>query len=719
MRGMRSVLTVLVSVFVASVAHGQPPVGSEFFVDFDAPVDGDGSAASPWNHMVGRGRFIAEVDSVTVWMSGFGDPSERSPNLRISPREGGAAELRVMSRHLVDPTAEPAELSQSFRLSEWPVVSLGNGVFQYELPMPDDAEPHAMIRGWDLYRFGIQPIPRDGLPNGVAMRPDLVESYRLDEPRLVVREAPSVSGLFVSPAPMWSRGATNSFVVIRTASGSPAGVGFEPEWQLAVHRDEESALLTMNDFGGNDADRAEVAGITFSMLFEKPGGTRSRTIQFNPAKSAVVRDCLFAHCTAEDNIAAVNGGGDGTLIEIARNQYLGTGVDGGPVVASTQSTTIYDRMRVHDLVVHAGMRMLYTDGEPAGLEAGRPAGLFGTFHSRKVAEGESFRNVAVHYSDVHRPFQFSTAIPDGADVREPSTLPVQVWDVYLTNGREMWDFAMNGVSLARSYLHFFNALGLSRVHGTSSWESNVIEMQNAGSNALGILRNRDVAFRNNLFRVDGHPEAGMFGIEEEASGQIFLADNVFALGPISNDFLFSVTGLSRSPNVPLLPGAVAGWSDDADLGPFAIDDRAMSGPTTLTTPELGGAAESREQFNTIYGGSVSFETLGVESLPLGQGPVSASASLDVSMSSEWVTGPIGIDGRAFSGNIGPFQDGAPALVAGLVASPFDRTDAFDLAVFGNAFLMGDLGADAHPPYGGDGRIERIDHDEFLKRFGEE
>jgi hypothetical protein len=261
-----------------------------------------------------------------------------------------------------------------------------------------------------------RPIPATGLDPGLAFDPAYADSFRVAElPRVALRDRGTPNDL-ASFSDGWA--VKGNSVYFKTPTGDAPGTGSEPGYRVVVGNPSYLAFLSFNDFGPNRVPFVEVAGLAVSLQVGKFG---MRTLQVNPADSATIRDMLFVACNDNDNVACVNGGGAGDEIRILRNQHLGVGEDGGPIVVSTQAVNDpYDLLVIEDQVTHVGYRLLTIDGNDAGLWRA-PRFAIGSFHGGKVLSARVERCIGLSYNNTATAMFQLPAGPDqiaGLDPRD-------------------------------------------------------------------------------------------------------------------------------------------------------------------------------------------------------------------------------------------------------------------------------------------------------------
>jgi hypothetical protein len=667
----------------------------ERFVDFDAEIDGDGSLIAPWNTLVGKP--IEGAPEVTLWLQGEANPSQIPRE--IAATAPGVESLRVLSRHLVDSTAERAHLSRSYRVEDLPMIPQGNGVFRVDMPLTGDT-PVTVLRGWVLP--DARPIPATGLDPGLAFDPAYADSFRVAELlRVALRDRGTPNDL-ASFSDGWA--VKGNSVYFKTPTGDAPGTGSEPGYRVVVGNPSYLAFLSFNDFGPNRVPFVEVAGLAVSLQVGKFG---MRTLQVNPADSATIRDMLFVACNDNDNVACVNGGGAGDEIRILRNQHLGVGEDGGPIVVSTQAVNDpYDLLVIEDQVTHVGYRLLTIDGNDAGLWRA-PRFAIGSFHGGKVLSARVERCIGLSYNNTAiAMFQLPAGLDQiaGLDPRDGDALPVQVRDVWVEGVREMREFNVRGVNVERAYVgpSSYRIVSLFEELPMSRWESCLFEV-NARYNALGNVDEYETAFINCIVRVTGDDRAALFGVGNNATGRVFVSDIVAERVGGSAGLRFANIGAGFI-DPAFKPGSIVGWDGTPDLGAVLFGQGTLeTDPEGLRTPELGGAAADLDAFRAIHGQGVRIAPTGAESLPSGATPsevAAAYAGEALRPMSDSSVGPMGLNGAGFSGRLGAFQGGHPdACATPDRAAPFGQLTFADLAVFLTLFSSDDPSVDAAEPAG--------------------
>ncbi|MEM1184124.1 MAG: GC-type dockerin domain-anchored protein [Planctomycetota bacterium] len=681
---------------------------NELFVDFDAPTDGDGTEASPWNTLIGK--RIAGGDDVTLWLEGEANHVLDLPHPIVGGAGSGVDTLRIKSRHLVDETAAPAHVTRGLRVSKLEVAELGEGIYFVQYPVQTGVIL-GVTRGFEVPSH--TPIPPEGLREGLAFDLEYVETFRVrGSTNVALRRAASLEDL---------EGMTSGYVpftgslYVKTPTGDAPGTGTEPEYRVITQPDENE-LMQINSFGPDTFEMVEVAGLTFSLNVK---GSRQRTLAINPAFNVVVRDNLFVACNDDDNIALVNGGGPGQTLISQRNQHIGVGRDGGPFVASNQpsSTERYEYAVVEDQVVHSGWRLNHLDGSDADL-AWSPLFNVAAFHGRKVVRADVRRCIALSYNlDEAMPWQLpadASQIPE--DPFDADAYPYQVADIYVESARRLLAANSLGVHATRVYLGptldeqsaYFNELPAA-LFSSCVFDVNVLH------HALGATHVYDTAFVNCTIRARGHSAMSIIGVGFN-SGRVFLRENTFErIGGQGMRFASAMLGY----------GAPAARSD-AILGPGGTTDLGIQwfGEGTLEVDPLGTQSPvaplggvSLDEFKATYGQGLRFGPTGAEKLPL-WAPVSDVASAyqgDLAGPlSEFVDGPAGVNLNAFSGRIGAFQTGHPdACSMADIAFPYGVLDLSDVDAFIASFLSGGADADLAAPAG---IIDLTDVDRFIATF---
>ncbi len=669
----------------------------ERFVDFEAPVDGEGTIESPWNTLVDKP--IEGSQEVILWLQGEANPLQIP--IAIKATGPGVETLRILSRHLVDSSVPRAHLTRGFSVDELGYEPIGGGIYRTTLP-PMGWTPVAVLRGWAVPAH--RPIPPEGLISDLAFNRSYVESFRImEEPRVALRPAGSLAELQAVDEGWVVNGAD---VYLKTPSGDAPGSGQEPAYRVAVSlASEQRAFITVNDFDPYPIQEVEVAGLTVSLMLRY--GSK-RTLEFYPGAAVLIRDMLFVACNDDDNIAVVNGGGPGDIVRAFRNQHIGIGTDGGPLVVSTQGNRPpYERVEIADQVVHAGYELLYLDGSDANLGFPPRFGI-GSFHEGKVASADFRRSIALSYNQASfAPFQcpMDPAQIAGIDARDGDAMPVQVADVYVESVREMWNFNARGVAVRRSYFgpSPVRINQLSRSFGLSYWESCLFVVDGRYA-VLGGIASEDVAFANSTIRSQGDSRAALFGVASNATGRAFIHDLVVERAGSGAGPRFVNSALGFGPP-PLLPGVVVGWDGTPDLGQIWFGPNTLdAGSAGFQTPELGASAGDLPAFREIHGNGVRVEVTGAESLPANPSPAdlaAAYASSDLARPlSSANTGPMGLNRAGFSGRLGAFQSGHPdACSVADRAPPYGAITFADLTAFLVAFAAGDPSVDAEEPRG--------------------
>ena len=678
-------------------------------MDFDAASDGVGTEQSPWNTLVGK--QLSGASQVTVWLSGEASPLDVPYPVVASP--GGVDDLRILSRHLVDPSAERAHFTESFRTSELPAEEHAPGVWRFDNP-GGGLQVVTVLRDWRLPEH--RPIPAEGLMPGLAFESDYVESFRIDEEaRVVLPRAASVSELAIVQAGFFTDA---SGVYIKTTTGAAPGSGDEPEHRIAVNAPSRISAWRFNAFGQVAVDRFELGGLIVSLNLANGG--RDRAVDVFPARTVVVRDMLFVACADDDNIACVNGEGAGHTITMLRNQHIGVGSDGGPIVVSTQGgKSAYDALNIVDQVTHLGYRLLRLDGSDPGHALG-PQFALGAFHGGKVLGGRIERGIALAYQGVRAsPFQFPTSadrLP--ADPTDADAYPVQVSDVYIESVSEMRDWSANGVRVDRSYFGPTPSRinGLFRDMSPVMFTSCVLDL-NVTYSALGNVGTRDAVFVNTLVRVSGDSRAALLGVGSSSTGRAVLRDVVVERSGGSSGLRFA-NGY-RNWNAPAdMPQAVTGWDGSADLGSLWFGEGTLGADARVfATPAAQPQPTTLAEFRAVHGGDIHTGATGSGDLPAGTAPDAIAAAITGGVAgalSTRSTGPTGINGASFSARLGPFQTGHPSA-CGLsdLAPSFGVVDIGDVDAFITAFVAGSPVADlAAPP----GVVDISDVDRFIERF---
>ncbi len=702
MRNPREIAAAVVCACLAlltipALAQKSGETGIERFVDFDAAIDGDGTLANPWNTLQGKPLYGAE--EVTIWLQGEANPTKIPVSLHAS--HPGTRKLRLLSRHLVDPTAPPAHFTRSYRvIQDLGFEDIGDGVYRAVVP-PQAEYPVAVLRGWDLPEH--REIPPEGLEPGLAFDQDYVESFRITEQAKVAlpREF-SLNALTNRPYGWFSLGYE---VYIKTPTGNPPGTRGEPEYRIAVATADRLSFISINTFGNTMIPDIEVAGWIVSL---QVGYYSKRAMQFYPGDTVTVRDMLFVACTDNDNIAVVNGGGPGTVVRGLRNQHIGVGEDGGPfVVATLNDDTPYDQFIIQDQVTHPGYRLYTLNGSDAALA--RPTRFnLAAFHNDDVNAGEVRRAISLAYENPQLALGQFPIKPDliaGADARDPSAFPFVLSDVYAEGLRNMNDFNMRGVRVERSTIRstertivsLFNDLSFSH------WESCLFELR-PRFNALGNIGADDAAFVNCTLRVIGDNRAALFGVGDESTGRVFIQDLVVERADDKAGFRFANARAGHGPPA-LKPGAIAGFDGTPDLGSIWFGPRTVdAGPTGLQTPELGGPADGIKMFRSIHGDRIRIGPTGTDGTPVMTRPAdlaAANAASDlVRPLSTALTGPMGLNGAGFDGRLGAFQSGDPgACSVADRAPPYGQLTFADITAFLAAFAAGDPSVDAEEPQG--------------------
>jgi len=721
-----------------------PRVG--VFFDFDAQIDGDGSAENPYNTMTLERAMVPVHEPgqhVYMWIEGEADALEwpAGVSIRADPDpDASPATLNVLSRHLVDPDAARGHVTWSVAIEseKMRIQQHLPGIFRVELPFDHDLTGVAGVLR-DYREPDVTPIPPAGLPDGVAMNTDLLESYRLGpEPRAAVREAASFADLRTQRHGGWWLDEDAGRLFIKTRSGLPPGSPAVPEWRIIADRD--GAMLSVNSFGTASSPRVRVGGLKLSLVVESPGGPfgRSRTLQINPATRTLVHDTLFMFCGSEDAIAAVNGGGPEDTVTVRRNQYVGVPRDGGAAVVATQGRSPpYEFVEYSDFVVHGGYTIRFEDGTDTGMLPFRPAGMLGTYHAGNVLGSSLERAIGLSYNGFSAsPFQFPP-IEVPTDPRERGAFNASVSDVHVENSREMFSFHANGLRVERSYFEVSSRLGFARELGTSLWESCVFEMPRAGRqtfNILGQIGDKPAAFSNCLVRYHGTDRrVALFGIaSDDPAGRVYLRDMLVDLGGEATGMRFASGFLSHNAP-PLSPNVIAGWDDSdpadgaTDLGRHLFDrgvffDANAGGSLDLArleatnNPIEGGPSDSIASFVREYGNGITLFETQVDAPP--GADIDAVAGLAEAIAggsvSAFADGPTGIDGTPFAGAIGPFQAFAASPCRIADANGDGSVDMADVMAFVDLFLASDAGADVN----GDAMVNVTDLFAFFAAYSD-
>lgn len=669
----------------------------EWFVDFDASVDGEGTISSPWNTLVGKP--VDGADQVTIWLQGEANPAKIPISLHAT--SAGTEKLRLLSRHLVDPSAPRAHFSRSYRVAQdLGFESVGGGVYRAVLP-PRAEYPAAVLRGWTIPAH--RPIPPEGLKPGLAFDQAYTSSFRInEEARVALPREFSLGALSNRPYGWFSIGYE---VYIKTPSGNPPGTRGEPEYRVAVATDDRLSFISINTFGNRTIRDIEVAGWIVSLHV---GYYNKRALQFYPGDTVTVRDMLFVACTDNDNIAVVNGGGPGTVVRGIRNQHIGVGEDGGPfVVATLNDSTPYERFIIEDQVTHPGYRLYTLGGTDAGLARVTRFSL-GAFHQSDVNGGGVHRAISLAYNNPQLAlgqFPVKRDLLAGADVRDPASFPFVLSDIYAEGLRNMNDFNLRGVRVERSTLRSTERVIVSLFNDISfsHWESCLFEL-GPRFNALGNIGADDAAFVNCTVRVIGDSRAALFGVGEESTGRVFVRDLVVERADPVAGFRFANARAGHGPPA-LKPGAIVGWEGTPDLGSIWFANGTIdSGASGLQTPELGGPADGLDMFRAVHGDRVRLGPTGTDGIPVMTPPTSLAADVAAGNLarplSAAITGPTGLNGAGFSGRLGAFQSGHPdACSVADRAPPYGTLTFADLGAFLAAFASGDPGVDAEEPEG--------------------
>ncbi|MEM7754893.1 MAG: GC-type dockerin domain-anchored protein [Planctomycetota bacterium] len=682
-----------------------PVTTAELFVDFDSPVDGVGTLESPWNTLVGKP--VEGAEEITLWLQGEASPLKIPEAIRSTA--AGVETLRVKSRHLVDPSAPRAHLTGGIRLSELTSVPVRDGVELYVLP-PEAGTFVSVLRDWRIPDHTA--IPVDGLEPGLAFDRAYAESFRVPESLDVVM--PTVSSLDALDDADVGHVPFLSTFYLKTLSGAAPGVDGEPEHRALVDR-PGAALVTFNAFG-TAVDHIEIAGLIFSLNLT---GGNQRTIAINPALNVTLRDNLFVNCADDDNVAAVNGGGEQYAVRSLRNQHIGVGDDGGPLVVSTQGgRPAYGFYELRDQVSHFGYRLNLLDGTDAGLESIARFGV-GTFHAGKVLEARIERNIALAYNGKEMiPFQFPVGVDNiPADPRDPAGYNVTVDDVYIDRTARINDFNVQGVHVSRSYFgpSVGPVQGLFSEISPALFSSCFFEVD-AEYSVLGNIGEFDAAFVNCTFRVRGPEELAFVGVGG-LPGRVFLRDNVVERVGGTGGLRFANGWGSLFPP-PFRPDAILGWDGTPNLGRHWFGPGTLgSTPGAWQSPAFPTTPSSQAQFEAMHGAGLRFGSTGAEGLApeaSAEDVADAYTGAIVGPQSVFGEGPVGLNGAGFTARLGAFQTGGPegCSLADL-AFPYGVVDLSDIDAFVVAFTAGADEADLAPPAG---VIDLTDVDRFVNAF---
>jgi len=702
-------ITAIAALLPLGVSPAVGQTTAELFVDFDAAVDGDGTQSSPWNTLVGKP--IEGAQDVTIWMQGEATPLEVP--FPIAPVPGSELEaLRLKSRHLVDPSAPRAHFTRGMRVSELETTDFGGGIFRMVYPS-QAGFVRAVLRGWEVP--GHRPIPPEGLEPGLAFDRDYAESFRVTESAdVALPQAGSFSELEEMP---YGFVPFNGSFYVKTPSGDAPGTGAEPEYRVVLSNASQQAFISLNALSEPRTAEVEIAGLIVSLQLRD---ARRRTMQVNPGKSVTVRDCLFVACMDDDNIAVVNEGGPEQHVRMLRNQHIGVGADGGPIVVSTQGgNPAYGSLTIRDQVVHFGYRINTLDGEDIGLASNPRFGL-GAFHGGKVDRTEVERCIALSYNSKNIvPGQFpADPVLVPADPRDAEAMPIQIRDVYLEAVDRTNDFNFNGAHVSRSFF--------GRSHGQINqlfkdlspavYSSCLFEVQGRYA-ALGNISSFSTAFVNCTVRVEGRDDIALFGVTDGGTGSVYLRDLVVERvdGEGSLRLANSRDGYGTPP---FRPDAILGWDGTPDLGVHWFGPGTLNEtPDSLQSPAFATTPASFDEFAAVHGDGLRFGPTGAESLPGRASPAEVAAAYAggvVGPQSDFATGPTGLNGQGYSARLGAFQTSHPdACSMGDIASPFGVLDLADIDGFVAAFGVSADEADlAAPP----GVLDVSDIDRFIGGF---